>query len=100
MKDEEIYNASVNQWGDDFNITVAIGELAELITAITDWQRGRHDIKPVMEEIVDVQLMLNQLRNILDAEPMYKALWRYKVDRLKQRLEGGIFDPKKGKRLK
>ncbi len=58
----------LNNNGQEKQLSVAQGELCELVTSISDYfyrHDKKMDIKEILDEIVDVELMLNQIKNIL-----------------------------------
>lgn len=68
MNDQKIYQAAIDKWGERSQFGMLIEECAELISAINRWQRGNTDPVPVMEEIADVDIMLEQMKIIFDSE--------------------------------
>lgn len=56
-------------------------ELAELIVAISHYQRKRIDRTPIFQEIVDVYIMLTQLRLILNNDNLFQEIYRKKMFR-------------------
>lgn len=90
MNDEDIFQEAVNQWGVEAQFDQVIEECAELIQAIEHVRRGRVDPDKLVEEAVDVELCLFELKYILsEYTENYKKWWRFKIDRLKERLEKG-----------
>ena len=88
MEEAEIYKATVEAWGEAFQRLMVIEECAELISSICKCFRGRVSNDDVMGEAVDVQLMINQLRTILDNEDAWNKKMKFKLDRLEERLKG------------
>lgn len=56
----------VDHFGIDLQKFVACEEMAELIQALSKNVRGQDNLENIKEEIVDVQIMLDQLRYIFD----------------------------------
>ena len=61
----------ITKYGDDNQLNKAIEELSELIRALS-----RKDIENIIEEIVDVEIMLHQVRIILKRKiPNYQEIY-------------------------
>ena len=76
------------QWGTDSQLNMVIEECAELIDAIQKYKRGRTKIDSVIEEGVDVELCIEQLKLIADPDGLLWELWRReKLIRLEQLLK-------------
>jgi len=61
MQMEEIYQATIDKWGEDAQYDQAVEECAELIAALKHYRRGKIDKLTLVEELADVTLMLGQL---------------------------------------
>ena len=57
---------ALNAWGEEAQLDMAEEEMLELILAIKDYKRNRHGFRRgyIIEEMADVYLMLDQLREI------------------------------------
>lgn len=89
MTENEIYRKAIDKWGRDSQLGVAQEESAELIQAISKYFR-HGDIKAiekVIEEAVDAEIMINQVKAIFP----YKEIWdkhkKVKLDRVSKLLE-------------
>lgn len=57
---------ALNQWGEKAQLDMVVEELIELALAVQHYKRGRKKAREsVVEEMADVMLMLDQLREIL-----------------------------------
>lgn len=65
---ESIYAQAVNKWGNASQLLQTIEECSELIKAITKMLNRGGSVVDVIEEAVDVQLMLNQLRAMIPSD--------------------------------
>lgn len=85
----EIYKDAVQTFGSDLQFTIAIEELAELIQVISKWKRKHIVPQNLVEELADVEIMLEQLEVILDADMRAKIdlSKSQKVKRLTERLQ-------------
>lgn len=87
MNEQEIYNKALLYWGEASQRLMVIEECAELISSICKCFRGRVNNDDVMDEAVDVQVMINQLRDMLNNEDKWNKKMRYKLDRLEERIK-------------
>ena len=74
------------------DIDMMIEESAELIQVLTKRNRkvNASTVKQIVEELVDVELMLAQMKNIYGLnQDMWKEARKRKVERLKKRLANG-----------
>jgi len=82
-----IYEKAIKVWGIDSQKNMVIEECAELIDAIIKCRRGRVRREQVVEECVDVEIMINQMKEYYNT-----ALWEdiksKKLSRLERLLEG------------
>lgn len=61
MELEQIYQATLDKWGEAAQYDQAVEECAELIAALKHYRRGKIDRQSVIDELADVSLMLGQL---------------------------------------
>jgi NTP pyrophosphatase (non-canonical NTP hydrolase) len=67
---------------------MVIEEMSELTKEICKYKRGKKDKEHMTEEIADVYIMLEQLKGIMEIEPVAVEYYRVnKIERLKNRLE-------------
>ena len=86
--DEEILKGSIETFGAEPQILMAIEECAELIDALMKYRRGRNSINDVVTEIADVQIMCSQLEIIFGGSSKIIEMERArKMDRLRGRIE-------------
>jgi len=90
-----IYERAVIKWGSSFQLKMVAEECAELIKAVLKFDRKTNgsNIGNVVEEIVDVEIMISQLKVILsrydlDLEWMLKEYKETKLKRLELMLHG------------
>lgn len=87
MKKKSIYKKALEKWGKEAQINMVYEEAGELITAISQFIRGRVDINDVIDEIVDIKLMIEQfcfMYNIKKEDKIKRE--REKLTRLQKRL--------------
>lgn len=95
----DLYRRALENWGTEAQIGMLHEEMAELIVAINKWRRAILPVGLVLEEIVDLEIMLDQLRFIIaDAVPnmsvedlisLEASVRNHKLDRLAARLGVG-----------
>ena len=79
---EELMKEAVKEWGEESQLDMVIEECAELIDAIQKRRRGRKGNAEVIEEGVDVELCLEQLKLIMDNPILWKNIREEKLSRL------------------
>ena len=89
-----IYEAAIAKYGESKQLIKAMEELSELQQSICRVFCDRGDEDNIIEEIVDVEIMLEQVKMIFDIpEEIIEEVKMQKVERLEKRLVGiTIFD--------
>jgi NTP pyrophosphatase (non-canonical NTP hydrolase) len=102
--EQELYKRALKYWGKEAQIEMMIEEASELIVALqhykryamnkpnneSNWHYGEH----VCEEIIDVQIMINQIKLMFDKEKL--SIWRYqKLCQLVERILAYLGNEKK-----
>lgn len=85
-----IYEKSVKRFGVKPQFDQACEECAELILAISHFQRNKTDLKGIATEIADVEIMCAQLRVII-GEEIVNAEKAIKLSRLRTLVAGNMF---------
>lgn len=80
-----ISQKAIEVWGEESQIDVAIGELAELIDVIIKERRNQKNIIDVIHEIADAQICLDQLKLIYGMEA-YNDVYIHAIARLDMKL--------------
>lgn len=65
INEKDLFIKASALWGIGFQFEMAKEELAELIVSISHYQRGKENQPNLVKEIVDVQILINQLRAML-----------------------------------
>lgn len=86
---ETIYQDAIDTFGVPAQVDMLIEEMAELTQALLKWRRGKQNMDNVHEEVVDVEIVLEQLKTGLNRE----TLTQYKQQKL-ERLEKLILNHK------
>lgn len=84
MNIKELCQSALKEWGSDTQLDMVIEECAELINAIQKWRRHRVDSINVLEEGVDVEIMVDQLKIMLDAPTLWENIKKEKLERLQK----------------
>ena len=87
---EEIAETALRKWGYRAQIQMMCEECAELITVLLKRNRnvGGSTIQEIIEELVDVEIMLGQMKNIYGInQKIWANTKEDKLSRLKERLE-------------
>jgi NTP pyrophosphatase (non-canonical NTP hydrolase) len=86
MTNEQIFKAAIEKYGESNQQDMCIEECAELIQAINKWRRKpcAFTFHNLLEEIADVEIMLAQLKLIVQSENMINYIKENKINRLKQ----------------
>lgn len=84
MLNEEVFEAAIKKYGHEVQIGMAQEEMGELLVAINHLKRNRIEFSAFMEEVVDVHIMMSQLR-YMDPK-LFDNLYEVKVARVRKRL--------------
>ena len=90
---KELTKAAVERWGETAQLLMTVEELNELSVEVMHKIRGRVELgnMPLLEEMADVEIMLEQLKIILESECAdfptdFEAIKTRKLHRLERRL--------------
>lgn len=88
MNDDELYKEAWRKWGPESQLIMLMEESAELIKAIAKYMRVRHQtaITPIVEEMADVNIMIEQFLLIFHQKPEFKMFKAKKLDRLTEKV--------------
>lgn len=90
-----IYKKAVEKWGVEAQLDQTIEEAAELIQAVNKFKRRRGDepVDNLIEEIIDVEIMIGQVKVILEqqygdyAGSAYAQFWEKTLKKISGMLE-------------
>lgn len=95
---KEILQKAIDTYGEDTQSDMVIEEMSELTKEILKLRRAVNskmhsvflaDCKfKIADEIADVEIMLTQLKMMHNCEELVEERKEYKVNRLKERMEG------------
>ena len=86
----KIYTNALNHFGRANQLVVALEELSECQKEICKTMRGYSNLDHLAEEIADATIMLEQVRMIFDMNDLVCEKMDEKVERLDDRLKGGL----------
>ena len=85
------YRQILDYWGLDKQINQVSEECAELIIALNKYRRApdnkKPDLRTVAEEIADVQIMLEQMKEAFKCKELVAYLMDEKLDRTLKRIQ-------------
>ena len=85
---KKVYQAALRKWGADLQTMMAVEEMSELTKEICKIKRGKMDLDALADEIADVTIMLEQLREIYGLNEAVGDRMDAKVLRLQSRVGG------------
>lgn len=87
---KKIYQAALRKWGADLQTMMAVEEMSELTKEICKIKRGKIDLDALADEIADVTIMLEQLREIYGLNDAVCDHMDAKILRLQNRVGGAL----------
>ena len=87
---KKIYQAALRKWGVDLQTMMAVEEMSELTKEICKIKRGKMDLDALADEIADVTIMLEQLREIYGLNDAVCDHMDAKILRLQSRVGGAL----------
>ena len=80
----EIYKRLREQNGDSYQLVVAIEELSELTKEITKCLRNKGNIDHLAEEVADVEIVVDQVKQIFNVQKKVELKRLFKLQRLEK----------------
>ena len=74
-------------YGKDMQLNICIEEMSELIKELCKVKRGKPNRDNIAEEMADVRIIMEQLSIIFDNDAEVDKWYRFKINRLYERLE-------------
>lgn len=87
MHEVDILQKAIAKYGVDAQTKMVLEEMSELQKEICKSWRGKENTGNIAEEIADVEIMLDQLKMMLDIEVEVEQYRHEKLLRLEQRME-------------
>lgn len=88
FKATNVYREAIAKWGEDAQMKMVLEEMSELQKEICKLWRGKDNRDAIAEEVADVEIMLGQLRVMLEISEDVDRHKKEKLLRLQRRLEG------------
>ena len=85
---KKVYQAALRKWGVGLQTMMAVEEMSELTKEICKIKRGKMDLDALADEIADVTIMLEQLREIYGLNDAVCDHMDAKILRLQSRVGG------------
>ena len=82
----KLYSQAWAQYGASKQIVVAMEECAELTKELSKMLRGKENLRAVAEEMADVEIMLEQIKQHFSCACIVEGYKEYKIQRLNERL--------------
>jgi len=91
IDEKQLYQKALNKWGIDSQILMTIEESSELILVLAKINRNYNgsSIKQIIDEMVDVSIMIEQLKIILNCNEDFEKIKTEKLIRLEFRINNG-----------
>jgi len=84
----ELFKSVIKKFGIEHQIAIFTEEAAEVLVAISRHRRQRGTTDDVVEELVDLSIMIGQMRIIYDPDDIkFHDIYKYKIDRLNRLLK-------------
>lgn len=80
-----LYKKAIDKWGLDLQLILLIEEMSELAKEICKIKRGKKPDSDLIEEIVDVEIMLEQIK-LLFNPCEFNNIKNEKLERLENRI--------------
>lgn len=95
MNKKELLKKTIESFGVNHQIDIAIEEMAELTKELIKFKRGKSNKYEIQEEIADVRIMIEQLRIIFDRgvvkhEEGLKLIRLSKTISLRDKINGNV----------
>ena len=87
---KKVYQAALRKWGVGLQTMMAVEEMSELTKEICKIKRGKIDLDALADEIADVAIMLEQLREIYGMNDAVCDHMDAKILRLQSRVGGAL----------
>ena len=88
MNIEVLARRAQAKWGTASQLDMVVEECAELIDAIQKSKRERKNWEDVLSEAVDVEIMIEQIKVILENPTLWQNVRQEKIARLEGLLKG------------
>lgn len=87
MREMSLLQRAIAKYGKDAQMKMVLEEMSELQKEICKLWRGKDNRDAIAEEVADVEIMLDQLKLMLDIPYQVEQHRQNKLQRLQERLE-------------
>lgn len=87
MHEMSLLQRAIAKYGKDAQMKMVLEEMSELQKEICKMWRGKDNREAIAEEVADVEIMLDQLKLMLDIPYQVEQHRQNKLQRLQERLE-------------
>ena len=87
MHEMSLLQRAIAKYGKDAQMKMVLEEMSELQKEICKLWRGKDNRDAIAEEVADVEIMLDQLKLMLDIPYQVEQHRQNKLQRLRERLE-------------
>ena len=87
MHEMSLLQRAIAKYGKDAQMKMVLEEMSELQKEICKMWRGKDNRDAIAEEVADVEIMLDQLKLMLDIPYQVEQHRQNKLQRLQERLE-------------
>lgn len=88
MHETDILQWAITKYGEDAQMKMVLEEMSELQKEICKRWRGKDNLDAIAEEVADLEIMLDQVKLMLDIQVHVQQRRTEKLLRLQKRLEG------------
>lgn len=88
MHEIDILQWAITKYGEDAQMKMVLEEMSELQKEICKRWRGKDNLDAIAEEVADLEIMLDQVKLMLDIQVHVQQRRSEKLFRLQKRLEG------------
>ena len=86
LKDIDVLKKAIEINGADYQMSVAIEEMSELQKEICKMKRNKGNVQHLAEEIADVEIVIEELKFIMNNDDLVEQYKKQKIERLKEKL--------------
>ena len=88
-EESKVFEKALTTYGFESQTKMLLEEMSELTKAMCKYWRGKRNLEEIAEEMADVQIMLDQMTLLFQNHGLQQQYRLEKIERLRQRLEGG-----------
>jgi NTP pyrophosphatase (non-canonical NTP hydrolase) len=87
--DKEVFQRAIADLGIKSQSDMLVEECLELALAVRHYDRDKVNHEKLLDELVDVSVMIEQMKLIINNYSLFNKIWDEKVKRLDDRLKNG-----------